>query len=149
MYLRLTQDQESKFKELKTNAPLMRQDLAQDLMFIAPNFADLESEAIRNQNMTTMLQIVQTLPDSEPNRKLLQILIHKIWTDQFNFDEKELFDENGQPLQFNQQAAQPIDGNQTSSKDGGPVQSNENVTPNDFANDLAAAANDSNTGGQQ
>lgn len=141
MTLRLTEDQQANFKELKTGQVVTRADLAMDLAFKSPNFADIESEAIRNQNLSSMLQIVQTLPDTPPNRVLLQKLIHKIWTDQFNFDEKELFDNQGQVLDFSQQPSQAIDGNQTASDEGGPVQSNEDFSANDFADDLASAAN--------
>lgn len=149
MRIRLTEEQQSKFNELKNGDVVQRQDLALDVVFKSPNFADIEAEAIRNQNMTTMLQIVQTLPDSDANRILLQKLIHKVWTDQFNFDEKELFGPDGQILPFSQNPTNVVDGNQTSSDEGGPVQSNENFNPSTFAKDLASSANGSNNGGNQ
>lgn len=145
-YVRLTEEERGFFDTFK-GGNLTRADLAQDVDFIKPNFADQEGEALRNQNLTSFLQIIQTLPDSPANRILLQKTVHKIWTDQFKFDERELFDSRGTIFDFALEAQQPQAGGPDAIDEGGPVPPGATPNVNDFSGDLGAASGLINTGG--
>ncbi len=142
VYIRLTKEEQGYFKLFGEGQNITRADLVMGTEFIKPNFSDQEGEALRNQNLTAFLQIIQTLPDSPANRIILQKVIHKIWTKQMKFEEDELFDEEGNILDFALKEAEGgIQGDNTPQDEGGPIQPGAPAfDPNAFANEFGQLA---------
>ncbi len=90
-YVRLTEKDATGLKIFGTEGDVSPEDVMTDVNFIIPSFGDVEAMNLRNQNLLTMLQVMQSIPPAEDNVTFMNILLRKIWVDLFKFEKDELF----------------------------------------------------------
>ncbi len=89
-------------------AEVNQEDLALNFDFVIPTFSEIELENVRNSNILSFLQLVQSFPPTPENRSFFNIIIRKFWTDVLKMPPEELYDDNGEFLLLTQPGAKSV-----------------------------------------
>ena len=89
-------------------ANVNQEDLALNVDFVIPTFGEVELENVRNSNILSFLQLVQSFPPSPENRSFFNIIIRKYWVDVLKMPIEELYDDKGEFLLLTHPGAKSI-----------------------------------------
>lgn len=73
-----------------------QEDLALNFDFVINTFGEVELENLRNSNILTFLQLVQSFPPTPENRTFFNLIIRKYWVDVLKMPVEELYDDKGE-----------------------------------------------------
>lgn len=104
-YISLTADEARLVKFFGAEGEIMPEEVAQQLDFMVPSFGEIEIKGIRDQQLLNFLNMMLQLPPSEDNARFFDIVVKKVWTDQFKFTIQDLTNEDGSLLELTQPGA--------------------------------------------